>query len=59
MKTRIKERKADINKRESPSVIFRHRLELSHDFDWDNIKIFYEEPSYYKRSISEMVFINA
>lgn len=56
--TRIKEHKYDINKKcGSPSVITEHRLKHNHDFDWDNIKILDEENSYYKRTVSEMLYI--
>jgi len=56
--TRIKEHKTDINKNNaSPSAITLHRLESSHEFDWDNIKILDEEPIYNKKLISEMIHI--
>jgi len=35
-------------------VITKHRLQMNHDFDWNNIQILDEEPCYYKRLISEM-----
>jgi len=56
--TRIKEHKTDINKNNaSPSAITLHRLESSHEIDWDNIKILDEEHIYNKRLISEMIYI--
>jgi len=39
------------------SVITNHRLQLNHEFDWNNIPILDEEPCYYKRLISEMINI--
>jgi len=39
-------------------VITEHRQELSHDFDWDNIKILDEENNYNKRLLSEIIFIH-
>lgn len=39
-------------------VITEHRLTASHEFDWDNIKIFDSEPSYFKRLILEAFYIN-
>ena len=39
------------------SVITDHRLSHNHDFQWDNVLILDEEPSYRKRLISEMLHI--
>ena len=57
LKTRLQEHKNDIKKVSSQSVITRHRLELNHDFNWEQTKILDEECSYYKRLTSEMVHI--
>jgi len=58
LSTRIKEHKANINRPSEPlSVVSGHRLE-GHEFDWDNILILDEEPSYKKRLISEMLHIS-
>jgi len=46
-----------ISEKRTPSVISEHRLKFNHDFDWDNIKIIDNEPSYQKRLILEMVHI--
>jgi len=55
--TRIREHRNDINKKSGiPSVISTHRLQ-DHDFDWNNIHILDNEPSWYKRIISEMIHI--
>jgi len=55
--TRIKEHKKDINKKSGiPSVISSHRL-LNHEFDWDGSCILDHENSWYKRIISEMIYI--
>ena len=58
LNTRIKEHKNHI-KRNNPtkSVITEHRINLQHDFDWDNITILDHEPIYHKRLISEMLYI--
>jgi len=39
------------------SVITKHILELNHSFDWKNVKIMDLESHYYKRLISEMLYI--
>ena len=40
LKTRIKEHKNQINRKTScESVITQHRLDHSHKFKWDNVKI--------------------
>jgi len=58
LRTRIKEHISDIRKKnDSPSVISEHRLNLNHDFDWQNVRIIDNERSYHKRIISEMVHI--
>ena len=41
------------------SVVSSHILEFNHDFDWKNVKILDIEPDYFKRSLSEMLFINS
>jgi len=56
--TRIKEHRSDINKTTgSLSVVSLHRLE-GHEFDWDNVSILDEEPSFRKRLIAEMLHIS-
>jgi len=35
-------------------VITEHRILCNHDFDWEDVKILDNEPSYNKRQISEM-----
>lgn len=56
--TRIKEHRSDINKKTgSLSVISSHKLELDHDFDWENVTILDREQSYEKRLTSEMIHI--
>ena len=57
LKTRVSEHKADIRKASSPSVISQHRIGKNHEFDWENVEILDKEPSYKKRSISEMLHI--
>jgi hypothetical protein len=57
LKTRVREHKADIRRAVSPSVISTHRMDNNHNFDWENVEILDKEPSYKKRSISEMLHI--
>lgn len=38
-------------------MISVHRMEKNHNFRWDNVEILDREPSYLKKSISEMVHI--
>jgi len=55
--TRIREHRNDINKKSGiPSVISTHPLQ-DHDFDWNNVHILDNEPSWSKRIISEMIHI--
>jgi len=55
--TRIKEHKNDINKKSGIlSVISSHRLR-NHEFDWEGVQVLDSEPSWYKRIISEMIYI--
>jgi len=39
------------------SVIIEHRLNFSHNFDWENVEILDEEIYFNKRLISEMIYI--
>ncbi|KYN31257.1 hypothetical protein ALC56_14440, partial [Trachymyrmex septentrionalis] len=58
LKTRIAEHRNHIRHKASPrSVITEHRLLHDHDFQWDNVQILDEEPSYRKHLISEMLHI--
>jgi len=58
LKTRTKEH---VNNSKSisakPSVITEHMREFSHSFDWNNVKILDTETNYFKRSVSEMLYI--
>lgn len=57
-KTTLKEHKKDVRKNSGNlSIISCHRLETSHEFDWENTKILDHEQSYNKRLISEMIHI--
>jgi len=48
----------DINKKSgTPSVISIRRLQEDHEIDWNDIHILDNEPSWYKRIISEMIHI--
>ncbi|KYN15805.1 hypothetical protein ALC57_11960 [Trachymyrmex cornetzi] len=58
LSTRISEHRRHINwNTNSHSVITDHRIEFSHDFDWENVRIFDKEKFLKKRLISEMAFI--
>jgi len=58
LKTRIDEHRSHIRRNmNQSSVITEHRLEFSHDFDWDDVEILDEEIYYNKRIISEMIHI--
>ncbi|KMQ83069.1 hypothetical protein RF55_21023 [Lasius niger] len=57
LKTRIAEHRNHINRRTTQhSVITDHRLN-NHEFTWDNVEVLDEEHIYWKRLISEMIFI--
>jgi len=57
LRIRINEHNFDIRKKNgSLSIISEHRLNQN-DFEWDNVKIIDNEPSYRKRLISEMIYI--
>jgi len=56
--TRINEHIKNVGFVESKhSVITKHILELNHSFDWKNVKIMDLESHYYKKLISEMLYI--
>ncbi|KYN38925.1 hypothetical protein ALC56_06685, partial [Trachymyrmex septentrionalis] len=58
LKTRIAEHRNHIRyKTSARSVITEHRLLHDHDFQWDDVQILDEEPSYRKRLILEMLHI--
>jgi len=58
LSTRINEHKKNINKNiTNRSAITEHRLNFNHDFKWEDVKILDRETFYYKRLISEMIFI--
>jgi len=58
VKTRINEHIKNIKVDESKhSVITKHILEFNYTFDWQNVKIMDFETNYYKRLISEMLYI--
>jgi len=55
--TRANEHKNDINKKSGTlSVISTHRLQ-GHDFDWNSVRILDNESAWYRRIISEMIYI--
>jgi len=57
LKTRIKEDMSDMKKKTSDSwsVMSQHRMNHGHEIDWSNIQIL--DYSFYKKSISEIIFI--
>jgi len=58
LKTRVKKHVNNIKLESSRhSVITNHILNLSHTFDWSNVKILGHEPNYNKRLVSEMFHI--
>jgi len=58
LNTRTLEHKKDINKKTgNHSVITEHRMNFNHEFEWENPRILDKETQYYRRLISEMIFI--
>jgi len=58
LKTRINEHRKHINRNTTQtSVITDHRISLSHDFNWNSVKILDEETILNKRLVSELIFI--
>ncbi|EFN71070.1 hypothetical protein EAG_12774, partial [Camponotus floridanus] len=58
VKTRIAEHRNQINScTQKNSVITEHRLQHKHDFDWEGVQILDNEPCYFRRLTSEMLFI--
>jgi len=58
LKSRISKHRNHIKRNSTQiSVIFNHRLDLDHDFDWNNVEVLDEETNYKKRFISEMIHI--
>jgi len=58
--TRINEHRNDINKINSnQSVVTEHRLGNNHEFNWDNPIILDKDKLYYRRLISEMIYIKS
>jgi len=39
------------------SVISEHTIKFGHSFDWNGVKILDSESKFYKRIISEMIYI--
>ena len=58
LEIRTKEHRADVKKKNGDlSVISEYRLKNNHDFKWDEVEILDIEPSYYKRLLSEIIYI--
>jgi len=58
LQTRVGEHRSHIRRNSAQlSVITDHRLQAGHDFNWDNVKVLDQESNYYKRLISEMIYI--
>jgi len=54
MSEHVKNIKRDESKH---SIVTKHMLESNHTFDWKNIKIMNFKTNYYKRLISEKIYI--
>lgn len=58
LQTRINEHRRDIKKQSDfISVVSKHRISLSHEFNWDSPDILHRESNTRKREIAEMFFI--
>jgi len=58
LKDRIGEHRNHIKRNSSQiSVITNHRIDLNHEFEWNNVRVLDEETNYKKRLISEMIHI--
>jgi len=58
LNTRIREHLNDIKKSTGThSVVSDHRMELNHDFNWNEVRILDKKPSWKKRIVSEMIHI--
>jgi len=58
LETRLNEHIKDINKKSiSLSVVLEYKLYEKHEFNWENVYIVNSEPSYLKRTVSEMIYI--
>ena len=57
LSVRIKEHQRDCKNKKETSAVYSHVKESGHSFDFNNVKILDQEPLYFKRLISEMVFI--
>lgn len=55
--TRIKEHHNNLRHNTALSVVSQHRLQ-GHEFDWQHVNILDREKTYYKRMVSEMIYIN-
>ena len=45
------------NNKNSESVVFKHRAEFNHEFDWEHVKMIDHESDYKIRLTSEMIHI--
>ena len=55
---RVLGERIDEHKKSKPeSLVFEHEnsFDLKHEFDWENTQILDREPSYFKRSLSEII----
>jgi len=58
LRTRLREHKNNLKQDQSKhSVISEHIIKYNHSFDWVNTKIMDHESKYFKRIISEMIYI--
>lgn len=58
LSTRISEHRLHIGRNtNTKSVITDHRLHYNHNFKWDDVTVLDNEPNFYKRILSEAIFI--
>ena len=58
LSTRVNEHKKDITKHPSNhSVVSKHRMQLGHNFKWEETNIIHKEKNIKKREIAEMLLI--
>jgi len=57
LKTRLHEHISDINKKQGLHQVIIESLVIINNFNWKQVKILDNEPSYNKRLISEMIHI--
>lgn len=60
LEARVKEHKNNIkSSRDKHNVISKHRASSGHDMKWDNCQILDREDHWYRRNVSEMLYIES